>query len=380
LGTNERFGLYGSVFLASLGLGMYTYFVPIFAQLFGASFLDLGYIGTAYAVTYAVGPVLVGRLVDRVNRVRLYGFAIMINVGTTVALAFSKSVSEIIVVRALAGVGLAFFWPITEALTLELAHKEGRVRELGLFSVSFGTAFLIGPTLGGIEIQDLGFFDLFVISSALMICALVEAIALLSPEHRTNRARTKHIDEPPHVMLRLLPWYLMIACYGIVSSIVAAIFPGYANSIGMSAVSIGVLFTAFGIARVLVYSTAERYSHFGERRALVLAGLLIVLGSAIILLLPTFTGFLIAMMIVGACFAVIYPLSIGLVSRHFSDAQTGFAVGSYESVYGIGSMIGPVVAGTLASFAGARLSFLSVSFFAIVMVLFSAFAKTFSTD
>ena len=53
---NKRVAFYASVFVASLGLGLYLYFVPIFAQRLGATFLDLGFIGTAGALTYAVAP------------------------------------------------------------------------------------------------------------------------------------------------------------------------------------------------------------------------------------------------------------------------------------------------------------------------------------
>lgn len=60
--------LHVSVFVASLGLGLYVYFIPVFAQTFGATFLDLGFIGSAYAVTYAITPIVIGYLADRLNR------------------------------------------------------------------------------------------------------------------------------------------------------------------------------------------------------------------------------------------------------------------------------------------------------------------------
>lgn len=375
---DDRLRLYVSVFLASLGLGLYIYFVPIFAQQFGATFLDLGYIGTATALTYAVAPIFVGQLAGRVNRSRLYAAAILINFVATIALTFSRSVTDIIIVRSLGGLGLAFFWPVTEILVLQLAPRKRRVREMGLYSVSWGSAFLIGPLLGGLVIQSLGFFYLFVISSALILAALLEGGTLIFPNHDRAQERPTHFADQSKVMRRLLPWYVLVACYGVVFSIVTSIFPGYANSVGISAILVGVLFTAFGIARVVGYATSEHYLHYGEKKALLLASLLIGVGSTIIVLLPSFNTFLIVLAMLGGCFAVIYPLSIGLISRHFPDTQAGVAVGSYESVYGIGSAIGPLIAGGLAAFSDARLSFISVSLFAILMTVTSATAKTYS--
>ena len=375
---DARLRLYISVFFGSLGLALYIYFVPIFAQRFGATFLDLGYIGSAAALTYAVAPIFVGQLADRVNRSRLYVAAILINFVATIALAFSRSVTDIILVRSLGGLGLAFFWSVTEILALQLAPRKRRVREMGLYSVAWGSAFLIGPFLGGLIIQSLGFFDLFVISSALIMTALLAGGMQIFPNHDNEHERARRFADQSKVVRRLLPWYILVACYGVAFSIVTSIFPGYANSVGISAILVGLLFTAFGIARVVGYATSEHYLHYGEKKALMLASLLVGVGSALIVLLPGFNTFLIVLAMLGGCFAVIYPLSIGLISRHFPDAQAGVAVGSYESVYGVGSAFGPLMAGALAAFSDVRLSFISVSLFAILMAITSAIAKTYS--
>jgi len=338
----------------------------------------LGYIGTATALTYAFAPMLVGHLADRVNQSRLFAIAIIINFATTFTLAFSRSVSDIIVLRAFAGIGLAFFWPITEVLVLQLAPRKRRVREIGLYSVAWGSAFLIGPLLGGVIIQNFGFFELFVTSSVLILAALIGAVIVASFRQGRTERKVIHVAEQLHVMRQLLPWYAMIVCYGIVFNTITAIFPGYANSIGISAVLIGVLFAGFGITRIIGYATSEHYFQFGEKRAIILASFLICVASVTIALVPTFYSFLIAIVILGGCFAIIYPLSISLISRHFPDAQAGAAVGSYESVYGIGSVIGPVLAGSLAAISGPSFSFLCAAFFAILMIPISVKAKTYS--
>jgi MFS family permease len=274
--------------------------------------------------------------------------------------------------------GLAFFWPVTEILAMDFARPGRRVREMGVYSVAWGSAFLVGPFLGGLIIQGFGFFTLFVISSVLILVPLLGVRILTFPNHGAGEKRPRRFADQFRVMGRLLPWYSLVACYGVVFSIVTSIFPGYANSIGISAVLVGVLFTVFGVMRVLGYATSERYLHYGEKKALVLASLLIGVGSVLIVLLPSFSTFLIALAMLGGCFAVIYPLSIGLISRHFPDAQVGVAVGSYESIYGVGSVIGPLMAGGLAAFSDPRVSFITVALFAVLMMATAAFARTYS--
>ncbi|MGA2462320.1 MAG: MFS transporter [Candidatus Bathyarchaeia archaeon] len=163
-----------------------------------------------------------------------------------------------------------------------------------------------------------------------------------------------------------------------VFGIITSIFPGYANSVGISAVLIGGLFTAFGIVRVSAYAMSERFLHFGERKALMLVSLSICAGCLVIALHPTFNAFLPAIAILGGCFAIVFPLSISLISRHFPDEQAGAAVGSYESVIGIGNAIGPVLAGVVATVSDVKWSFISASFFAILMLTIAARGKTYS--
>jgi MFS family permease len=359
---------------------MYVYFIPLFAQRFGATFLDLGYIGTIASLTYAVVPIFVGHLADRISRYRLYALSLLLNFVATITLVLSRSVNDIILIRGLGGLGQAFYWPITETLVLELAPRGKRVKEMGLYSVSWGSAYLIGPLLGGVIIQAFGFVKLFIIASALVMLAFVQAVVTVLPHHQQTGGRTFSVSESFRVMRRLWPWYVLVVCYGMIFNIITAIFPGYASSVGISAVLIGGLFTVFGITRISSYATVERYLHFGERKAIVLASLLIGVGCLAIAFCPSFYSFLGAIAIMGGCFAIIFPLTIGLISRHFRDEQAGAAVGSYETVLGIGNAIGPIYAGTVAAISNVQLSFMTVSLFTILMVIIAATGKMYSKN
>ncbi len=370
--NDQRVRFYISIFVSSLGLGMYIYFVPIFAQRFGATFLDLGYIGTASSVTYAIAPFLVGHLADRVNRWRLFASALLINCVTTIGLVFSRSVNDIVLIRSLGGLGFAFFWPSGEILVLDYTSREKRVKEMGLYSVSWGTAFLIGPLIGGIVIQYFGFFDLFVFSSLLIMVAFAQTIFWMRPMTRNTEVTPTRASVGFSAVRRLLPWYLMTASYGIIFSVVSSIFPGYANSVGINLVQIGFIFTLFGLARVTAFATSERYLHFGEKKSLFVVSLLISCCWFVIGFYPTFIAFLCTVALLGGSFAVIFPLTIDLISRHFPDEQSGAAVGSYESVYGIGAAIGPTLAGSAAAMLDVRFSFVMASCFAILMMIIAA--------
>lgn len=340
------------------------YFVPLFAQQFGATFLELGYIGTSAALIYAVAPVIVGHFADRSSRTWLYAVSLLINAVATVVLTFSRSVEDIVLLRALGGVGFAFLWPAAEVIVVDLVPEDGRVKEMGTYSVAWGFGFLIGPALGGVIVRSLGFANLFLISFLLILAAFFQAVLWVVPYAKPLE---KHVPEKVNVVGRLLPWYVLIASYGIIFSTVTTIFPGYANSVGITVEQIGILFALFGISRIAVFGTIQHYLRFGEVKALVLVSVLMSGGILTLAVFRSFLPFLLAVIVIGASFAIIFPISINLISRNFPPERAGAAVGSYESIYGVGTAIGPIFVGAVATISTVRDSFLVVTLFGFLM-------------
>jgi MFS family permease len=370
--------LYVSVFVASLGLGTYTYFIPVFAQTLGASFLDLGFIGAANALAYALTPMLVGYMADRMNRAWLFTVAIAINAAATLALVLANSVGSVLLIRLVGGFGYGLFWPISEILVTDLVPADARVKEMGLYSVAWASGFLIGPVMGGLIIQYLGFTPLFLISALLVGLSLLPDLLWLVPRYHQETLSVQQFSGNISTIRKLAPWYLMAACYGVVFGIVVAIFPGYANTVNVDPAMIGFLLTVFGISRIFTFATSEWYLKLGEKKALAAASIVIAIGIAGIGMFPTFQGFMVSMVLVGGCFGVVFPLVISLISRHFPHDRLGAAVGSYETVYGIGFTLGPLLAGAMAA-QSVSLTFIAMSSFGVLMMVFVLLGRTYPT-
>ncbi len=349
---------------------MYTYFIPVFAQGLGASFLDLGLIGAAYSITYAVIPMVAGHLASRFNRVWMFSLSITVIILGTWALTLSRSVLEIAFIRSVTGFAFAFYWPISEVLVIDLAPKERLVREMGLYSVSWGSGYLIGPMVGGLVVQGFGFIWLFTISAILMAFSLLFVFIWIVPSHprRTIEARTDFSSTLP-IMKRLLPWYVIALCYGMISGVIMTVFPGYANALSVDPFLIGILFSAFSTARILTFSVSERLVSFSEARVLHVASGILVAAGLSLAVFPAFQWFLLIMVGVGACFGVLFPVVISFISRHFPNEKVGVATGSYEAVFGLGSAVGPILAGILAQLTSIHWAFVLMSFFAAIMFM-----------
>ena len=368
---------YFSVFIASLGLAMYTVFIPVFAQSFGATFFDLGLIGAVGALATAITPSLAGHMADKTNRMWVFSLSLIVSVCATFFLIFCHSVFDIAALRLVGGAGLGIFWPMGEALASDLAPANRRVREMGRYSVAMAMGLLIGPSVGGLVVQFSGYANLFIISSVVIGISLLQSVAWVLPMYpKQNTTRSENFDGNVRIIREIFPTYLMLICYGVIWGLISSIFPGYANSLGISALLIGYLFSAFGITRIFSLATAHWYLKFGEKRMLVVAASMIFVGILILAGFPYFITFLIGMMLIGVSVGVVFPITSSLISHQFPDEKRGAAMGSYETAVNTGETIGPYVAGVLASIVSITSSLMLMSVFAALMIVFTISGRT----
>jgi len=368
--NDQRSHFYVTVFVASLGLGMNVYFIPIFAQSFGATFLDLGLIGTIWALAATITPFFIGYLAGRMKRVWVYVLSLTLNALATLLLGLSRSVVDIMALRFLGGIGMEAFWVIGEIMVTDFSPIEARVREMGRYGIALVLGVLIGPLIGGLVIQSFGYVILFVISAFVIGASTIQAIVWLVSGYTATEALHSHsFSGYTRIVKRLLPLYMMIVCYGIIWGLIATIFPGYAHSIGINAVLIGFLISAFSVARIFSYATAHRYSRFGEMRTLFFVSLLIFAGVLSISIFPTFIALLGGIMLIGAGVGVVFPVTINVVSRNFPAERANAAVASYETVINMGETMGPYIFAMLSVVTTVGGSFSLMSIFGILMAL-----------
>jgi len=369
LADSLRLRFYFSVFVASLGLSMYTYFIPVFAQSFGATYFDLGLIGTVGALATAITPSLAGHLADRTNRMQVFSLSLLVNAGATFILILCHSVSDIVILRLIGGVGLGIFWPMGEALASDLAPAHRRVQEMGRYSVAMAIGVLIGPSIGGFVVQILGYQNLFIISSAVIAVSFLQSTLWVLPAYPKQNGQPRNFENSARVLRQLFPTYVMLICYGVVWGLISSIYPGYANSIGISVTFIGFLITAFGITRIFGLATAHWYLKFGEKRVLVIASFMIFSGIVVVAEFASFVAFMSGIMLIGGGVGVVFPIMSSHVARQFPDDKRGAAMGSYETAVNTGETVGPYIAGLLASLVSITSSFMLMSVFAALMIV-----------
>jgi len=136
-----------AVFLLMHGVGIIVALLPQRIIDLAGSASKVGYLASAFALSYLFLQVPMGRLADR------YGFKLFLVLGyllcsLTGLLYFAAGSPELILLgRLLQGAGEAPIWALAPAL-LSLLYPNARGRTIGMYNASLHLGLTVGPILG----------------------------------------------------------------------------------------------------------------------------------------------------------------------------------------------------------------------------------------
>ena len=143
------------------------------------------WVTSAYLLTYAVPLLITGRLGDKYGPKRVYQIGLLVFTIASVWCGFSDTIGELVAARALQGVGAALITPQTMALITRIFPPEKRGAAMGVWGTVAGVATLVGPLLGGILTDGLGWEWIFFVNLPVGVVGLVLA-AVLVPDVETH--------------------------------------------------------------------------------------------------------------------------------------------------------------------------------------------------
>ena len=165
--------------------------LPIIGNEFSMDAVLLGWVATAYTLAVAICLVPFGRAADIHGRMRVFTIGVFGFLATSLLCSFATSGSMLIAFRVLQGVAAAMMFATSSAL-LSSAYPPGeRGRVLGINVATVYAGLSLGPFLGGILTQNLGWRSVFVVGVAAGIMA---ALVALQPKAEWAEARGERFD------------------------------------------------------------------------------------------------------------------------------------------------------------------------------------------
>jgi MFS family permease len=122
---------------------------------------QLGVIGASFMWVYAAAAPLAGLVGDRFRRKTLILGGLIFWSLITVATAFSKNYTQLVICRALEGFGEAFYFPASMSLLSDYHGPDTRSRAMGVHQSSVYAGTIAGGTVAGVMADHFGWRSSF---------------------------------------------------------------------------------------------------------------------------------------------------------------------------------------------------------------------------
>src|SRR6478752_649007 len=150
----------------------------------GTDYHAVIWVTSAYLLSYAVPLLITGRLGDRFGPKNIYLIGLVIFTRASAWGGFSGvmpggGIAMLVIARVVQGLGAALMTPQTMAVITRIFPPDRRGAAMGLWGAVAGVATLIGPLLGGVLVDSLGWEWIFFINVPVGIVAFILAMRLV---------------------------------------------------------------------------------------------------------------------------------------------------------------------------------------------------------
>src|SRR6478752_5524133 len=153
LPTGERLivtvGVMAAVLLQVLDTTIANVALPHMQASLSATQDTINWVLTSYIVASAIALPISGWLADKVGRKRLLLISVALFTAASVLCATATSLPEMVIFRALQGVGGAFIVPLAQATLFDINPREKHGQAMALFGGGVMIGPILGPVLGG---------------------------------------------------------------------------------------------------------------------------------------------------------------------------------------------------------------------------------------
>lgn len=172
----------------------------------GATNAQLQWAVDAYILTEAALMYSTGVLADRFGRKRILLIGLAIFTVTSALLAFAQSPGQVIIWRAIMGIGGAVVAPATLSIIQDSFPADRRGMAMGVWAAIGGSAVAFGPIIGGVMLEWFWWGSVFLLNVPVVIIAGMLALWAV-PE---SRAAVRHHLDPIGIALTIAGTSLLV--------------------------------------------------------------------------------------------------------------------------------------------------------------------------
>ena len=160
--------------------------LPAIAEELSMTALTLSWVATSFILAASITLIPMGRLADIYGRRRIFIYGAMIFSVASSFCIWSPSQSFLIAARALQGIGGAMIFSTGTALLISVYPPSERGKILGINITAVYIGLTVGPFIGGLLTQYLGWRYIFLFTTLLGVAIVYITLALIEPERSAS--------------------------------------------------------------------------------------------------------------------------------------------------------------------------------------------------
>lgn len=319
--------------LSNISIAAGMLLIPKLAEELGASYLEVGLIGSCYGIALFLSSYLFGWLSD------VRGRSLVLKVGffscaiTFALVPLASSPASLALIRFVGG----FSAGVYPAALIAYAYES--TRSFGRFVSMASLGWALGNLLAGLIAVYLG---IYLMASAFFLLSLALVYKLPQPKPQPTAPRLPWV-----LFLKNKEVYLGFLLRHLGANAIWTIFPLYLISLGASTLWIGLLyfinlFTQFVLLQLLDRLKSPLLFKLGLVASCI-AFMLYASAKSYLDVLPM-------QLVLALSWSALYLGSLKLLSEH--NPERGSATGILNSLVGVSNAAGPIVGGVLAQLWG----------------------------
>lgn len=344
-------GIFALVIAMGIGRFSYTVILPYMQETFEFSRATAGYLATSNYLGYLVGAWVAGRLPIGNKRILFLQITLVISILTTAFMGFTNVIIIWYLLRFISGVVSAFIFVVITSLILDQLASSSHMHLSGLFYSGVG----IGIALSAVIVSPIqavfhwnGTWIVLALFSIVLFVLIVLFIKPITPSKQLVESQIISQKTPPQSWMKwLIIAYSLEGLGYIVTGTFIVSIAQESTSFHGDAAFVWFVVGVAAIPSCIVWSKlAQRY---GYVKILLISMLLQALGIVLPALATNSMTLYASAFIFGATFMGITTVCTTL-ARKLAPVNSHQMIGYLTAGYALGQMIGPSIAGTLASY------------------------------
>lgn len=333
-------------FFQTMGQMMMNVLIPLYVYDIGAPAQIVGMTVGAFAISAILVRPFIGPAFDAFNKKMILIISLLVIAVSTFLYSVATTVAAIFVIRLLHGAGLAASAALAQAMAADALPIQKMNSGISIFGLALAVSQAIGPIVGLVLLDFVGFQWAFRISAFVIVGGLILACLIKEPGDHVRKPYQLKLDRM-FSKGAVIP-ALMIALLSIPFSCINAFIVIYGNLLGIG--GMGAYFAVYAgcllATRPLFGSLSDKH---GVQRIIPIGLCFFAISILVLALASNLPVFLLAA-IIGACgYGAVIPLlqSLGFLCSPY-DAR-GAASNTTFLGLDAGNLVGPTIGGMIVS-------------------------------